>query len=502
MQLKPVDISRASKTPHVFFRICLVLILYLFVLSASLLRLIEVPLFEVSLLCFAQIFLSSLYLALGEHAVITTFIALTIDSIFISLLIFLLGIYNFPPFFILYALIILYSGLSLREKGGIGIAIISALGYLAVWYWHYRSGSSNILFNENVFFQLFMTSSLMLVVGYASGALGVMLQEKSDELWQAYQDLDWQKSQIEAMNWKISEQYDELLRTHEALKQAQEKLQDYAKNLERKVEEQTRQLIQAEKMSTLGTLVAGISHEIKNSLGPMKTSMSTLKEMFGVIRSHPAMQGEIAPKVKYPSGVEVDPVQDISETLELFDAALDSADNVVQNLYKFVYPSKGKGSSKKFDINQGLKTTLEVVKHEFRDLEIKVHTQFGNIPLIEGDAGAFNQVFMNLLVNAAHAIRERKEKENNAWRGEVWIETTMERECIQVKIRDTGCGIQKESLSKLFDAFYTTKPQGKGTGLGLSVAYQVVQLHGGTILVESDVGVGSQFTISLPHLQS
>ena len=144
------------------------------------------------------------------------------------------------------------------------------------------------------------------------------------------------------------------------------------------------------------------------------------------------------------------------------------------------------------NINDGIEKTLNVIWNELK-YKAEVIKEFGSIPEIECDIQRLDQVFMNILVNAAQAIEKQ---------GKITIKTFTENNYVVIKISDTGKGISREYISKIFDAFYTTKEPGKGTGLGLSISYKIIQEHNGTIDVESEVGKGTTFKIKLPGKRS
>jgi signal transduction histidine kinase len=140
------------------------------------------------------------------------------------------------------------------------------------------------------------------------------------------------------------------------------------------------------------------------------------------------------------------------------------------------------------DLHEGIETTLSLLTKEYKN-RITVHRDYGNLPPVECHPGQINQVFMNLLLNAAQAITTT---------GEIWIRTAAQGEKVSIVIKDTGCGIPEANLAKIFDPFFTTKKVGEGTGLGLSISYGIVQKHGGAMRVSSHDGQGTEFTIELP----
>ncbi|TSA55889.1 MAG: GHKL domain-containing protein, partial [Planctomycetaceae bacterium] len=159
-------------------------------------------------------------------------------------------------------------------------------------------------------------------------------------------------------------------------------------------------------------------------------------------------------------------------------------------LKDFAHP--GEGKLKYAQINENIDSTLNVIWNELK-YKATVTKDYGKLPEVECYPQQLNQVFMNILVNAAQSIEEK---------GEIDISTRAFDENIEIKISDTGSGIPEENLTKIFDPFFTTKDIGKGTGLGLNVAYNIIESHNGTIEVESETGKGTTFTIRIPVEQS
>ena len=159
---------------------------------------------------------------------------------------------------------------------------------------------------------------------------------------------------------------------------------------------------------------------------------------------------------------------------------------IVLDLKDFVHP--GEDEIQPVNINHGLESTLNVV-HNVIKYKATVNKDFGDLPVVKGYPQQLNQVFMNLLVNAAQAIEKK---------GEIAIKTRRVDNHVEITISDTGCGIPRENLKKIFDPFFTTKDVGKGTGLGMNIAYHIIQKHNGALEVESQVGRGTTFCIRLP----
>ncbi len=162
--------------------------------------------------------------------------------------------------------------------------------------------------------------------------------------------------------------------------------------------------------------------------------------------------------------------------------------DIVQNLRTF--SRLDEAELKRIDLHEGIESTLRLLSRYYTSPHISLQREYGELPPVECYAGQLNQVWMNLLVNAAQALSRVG--------GSVRISTRREGEMAVVQVSDTGCGIPPENLGKIFDPFFTTKPVGEGTGLGLSIAYGIITRHGGQIKVESQVGHGSTFKVFLP----
>ena len=292
--------------------------------------------------------------------------------------------------------------------------------------------------------------------------------------------------------------------------QAEQAVADYASQLERanaKLLASQQQLIQSEKMASIGQLAAGVAHDINNpvafvmsnigSLGEYQETLQKVLQYYAELEAClPSDPGDAASKIlaKIRRTFDDDDLEFILEdTQNLLSETLDGAKRIkeiVLSLKSFARP--GEDRSDNVDLNHGLQTTLKIVGNELK-YHCTVHEEYGQLPMLKGHPGQLNQVFMNLLVNASHAIEEK---------GDITITTLVDQKYAHVRIADTGNGIAVEHLGKVFDPFFTTKPVGKGTGLGLSVSYGIVQQHGGEIKVESEPGKGTTFTVSLPLVGS
>jgi two-component system NtrC family sensor kinase len=173
----------------------------------------------------------------------------------------------------------------------------------------------------------------------------------------------------------------------------------------------------------------------------------------------------------------------------LLEESQDGAERVrriVQDLKNFSHVDEAE--NKAANINENLASTLNMLRNEIKYVAELV-TDYGDLPLVSCNPQQLNQVFMNILVNAVHALDEH---------GTITLRTSHEGDFVKISVSDTGKGIAEEHLTKIFDPFFTTKAVGKGTGLGLSICYDIIKKHGGEILVQSTVGTGTTFTVQLP----
>ena len=259
------------------------------------------------------------------------------------------------------------------------------------------------------------------------------------------------------------------------------------------------QLVQSEKMASIGQLAAGVAHEINNPVGFIGSNINTLQtycdDLVDVIKEYEKLDEYL--KTNHSSWDSVNQLKDkvdleyIKEDLgKLIAESLDGVKRVkgiVQDLKDFSHVDESEWQYA--SLHHGLESTLNIVNNEIK-YKAEVNKYYGKIPDIECLASQLNQVFMNLLVNAAHAIEKQ---------GIISITTGCpDGKWVFVSISDTGSGIEKSKLSKIFDPFFTTKPIGQGTGLGLSLSYKIIEKHNGRIEVDSTEGVGTKFTIWLP----
>lgn len=268
-----------------------------------------------------------------------------------------------------------------------------------------------------------------------------------------------------------------------------------------------RELQQSQKLASIGQLAAGVAHEINNPTGFVSSNLGSLRDYQGDLIRLMDLYGALKDTVKsasrspgasdlvdqvekieaYEEEIDLDYIR--NDIIDLIDESKDGTERIkkiVEDLKHFAHP--GQDKIQDTDINKELSSTLNVVNNELK-YKARVVKAFNPLPIIMANPQQLNQVFINILVNAAHAIEKM---------GEIRISTQELDGYVQIRISDTGCGIAEENLGKIFEPFFTTKEVGKGTGLGMNIAYNIIQKHKGDIRVESRVGEGTTFIISLP----
>lgn len=306
----------------------------------------------------------------------------------------------------------------------------------------------------------------------------------------------------------------------EALRMARENerfIRDQNVVLERKVTERTQalqesndhlkqtqsQLVSAEKMASLGQLTAGIAHEINNPLNfissnipPLKRDLQDLKVVLDAYRAASKDDPGMADVHALEERIGVDfTVKEVQEILGCMENGAARTSEIIRGLRTF--SRLDEDDLKEADINDGLRSTVVVLGPQFRDV-VDVEYDMETLPMVECYPGKLNQLFMNLLNNAAHAVKQRH---GNAG-GKVGISTRLEGGSVRISITDNGMGMDENVQARLFEPFFTTKNVGEGTGLGLSIAQGIAQKHQGNITLESVVGQGTTFTLTLPVRQT
>ncbi|MCA1938693.1 MAG: bacteriohemerythrin [Dechloromonas sp.] len=285
-------------------------------------------------------------------------------------------------------------------------------------------------------------------------------------------------------------------RTHELANANRQLEQEHAEltALLGKIDEAQQQLLQSEKMAAIGQLAAGVAHEINNPIGFVNSNLGSLKSYTGnllrLVDAYESGQSQAIAAARQAADLEF-LREDLPSLLAESQEGLDRVTRIVQDLKDFSRVDQAE--HQRADLNAALNSTLNVVRNELK-YKADVILELGDIPEIDCVPAQLNQVFMNLLVNAAQAIPER---------GKIFVRSGVERNHIWFEIEDTGCGMSAETRQRIFEPFFTTKPVGKGTGLGLSISYDIiVKRHHGRLDVHSEPGKGTTFRIWLPIVQS
>lgn len=306
------------------------------------------------------------------------------------------------------------------------------------------------------------------------------------------------KQVLLSANRLLDAQNDELKKMNRELASANKELEE----ANREIKTAHAKLLQQEKMASIGMLAAGVAHEINNPIGYIHSNMGTLvkyvDKVSQMFKAYEEVLDEIPVSDEHCRAAREELKRKAEELRihyvieDLANLARESSEGtirvkkIVADLKNFSHADDNKETEA--DINELLETTLNIVWNELK-YKTEVVKNYGNLPLIRCYPMQLNQVFMNLLINAAQAIEEQ---------GKVTITTKVDGENVTVTIADNGSGISEENIKKIFDPFFTTKPLGKGTGLGLSVVYDIIQRHRGKIDIKSEVGVGTEFTLSIP----
>jgi predicted ATPase/signal transduction histidine kinase len=288
-----------------------------------------------------------------------------------------------------------------------------------------------------------------------------------------------------------------------------QKLEQYINNLK----QMQLQLVQNEKMSALGNLVAGVAHEINNPVGFIVGNLQPAQEYVGDLFNLIDLYQEKFPDPGVEIEAEIEDMdleylrEDLPKLIGSMKEGVDRIRNISTSLRTFSRADSDRPVS--FNIHEGIDSTLLILKHRLKASEfrpaIEVVKEYGNLPLVKCFPGQLNQVFMNVLANAIDALEEsnkgRSFTEIKARPNQITVQTVMSESQNQVliRIKDNGTGMSGSVKENIFNHLFTTKPVGQGTGLGLSIAHQiVVEKHGGTLTVNSSLGQGSEFVISIP----
>ncbi|MCO6057984.1 ATP-binding protein [Pseudomonas sp. MOB-449] len=260
-----------------------------------------------------------------------------------------------------------------------------------------------------------------------------------------------------------------------------------------KLETANSQLLQSEKLAAIGQLAAGVAHEINNPIGFVFSNLKTLsgyvRDLLKIIDSVETTS-DVEELRRIKRDLEYGYIRgDIEALIHESEDGIDRVKRIISALKDFSHIEEEE--FRITDLHRGLDTTLNVVNNEIK-YKAELIKEYSDLPEVECIPSQINQVVMNLLVNAAHAIDNF---------GRIVLRTGYERDEVWIEVEDTGEGIEPKLLNRIFEPFFTTKPVGKGTGLGLALSYNIVQKHGGRIDVHSELGIGTRFRVYLPIKQ-
>lgn len=304
------------------------------------------------------------------------------------------------------------------------------------------------------------------------------------------------------VGWRLRYSYRELDKSNAQLQDInahlEESVQARTKELSKALGDlrlQQAQLVQSEKMASLGQMVAGVAHEINTPLGYARSNVETVKESAAGMRALIQTYEEAIknPATQLSTLLEARQRWNPEESLEEIDMLLGDADHGLQQIAELVMSLKDfsrvdRSMTELFDLNEGLDVALKICQNQFKH-RIQIDKNYGELPRIPCAPSQLNQVFLNILNNAAQAIDGE---------GTIRISTRDAGDKVEINIADSGCGMDEQTQAHIFEPFFTTKDIGKGTGLGLSIVFRIIEDHNGSIDVKSTLGVGTEFLITLP----
>ena len=268
--------------------------------------------------------------------------------------------------------------------------------------------------------------------------------------------------------------------------------------IESELELRGTELMHSERMASLGTLAAGVAHEINNPLAFIKSNLMSLEgflqPMVGTVRSLLVLEEKVPELIAdlTTKGLEYEAeelgfiVEDLDEILQDLRDGSERIVTIVSGLRQFSHPSEN--ALVGTDLNDAVRVAIELSRNEFK-YHAMLDTDLNPLPTVEANSPKITQVLVNLIVNAAQAIEES---------GMIRVGSRVKDDNVEVWVEDNGGGIHPEHLSKIFNPFYTTKEVGKGTGLGLAISHRIMVEHGGSIDVQSELGKGTRFTLKFP----
>jgi signal transduction histidine kinase len=351
----------------------------------------------------------------------------------------------------------------------------------------YQNKLSGILYLENNLIPGAFTSGRVEMLKMLCGQIVISIENA-----RLYKNLEEYNRNLEV---KVEKRTTEISQKNEQLNIQKEELRATLENL--KLSQV--QLVQSEKMASLGQLVAGIAHEINNPVTYITAGVDSLKTNIEDVRKvldiyHKITPGNVKSRLKEIDNLKEkveynQAIKEINKLIESIQNGTKRTTEIVKGLRTF--SRLDEDILKMADIHEGLDSTLILLHNKYKN-RIEIIKNYGDLPFVECYPGQLNQVFMNILANAIDAIEDS---------GTITITTSFENKIISIKISDTGKGIEENLKEKIFEPFYTTKEPGKGTGLGLSISHGIIEKHKGKISLRSEVGKGSEFVITLPAKQ-
>ena len=312
--------------------------------------------------------------------------------------------------------------------------------------------------------------------------------EKGNEPMALQEDLRF--TEFSGLFKQFNHMSEKVAKRERALKQSYEQIS----NTNKELKQSESQLVQSEKMASIGVLAAGVAHEINNPIGFIRCNLEVLEDYFSDIEKYYhefnetlASEEDKENHKKLAKKYELEFLfKDSPPLIKSSISGVDRVTEIVKSLKTFARIDQPEKAL--VDINEGLSATLNMVHNELKYC-CKVHVDLQSLPQVHAFPGKLNQVFMNLLINAGQAITAK---------GDIFVRTFVEEGNIVIEIEDTGSGIDSENITQIFTPFYTSKPIGEGTGLGLSISHQIIEQHNGKITVKSVLGKGSCFSVYIP----